>query len=209
MINSFRKKYLVTGIIFTSILITFACIKYYTSNKQFNDTINTLQTVVNEQDDQIKELQENAGKDKRKILDTNYKLFFGEWIVTKIVGEDERCGKGENAESMLGTVFYYDYDVIKQNGEIISNNPMYKYFVLPKSNREFLYPMPTAFELGIEGEFHLYVETYTEDVFIEGTSFYVKDDNTLVLFSEREKAFYEMKRKSYIRENISENYSHI
>lgn len=140
-------------------------------------------------------------------VDTRYKLFFGEWEVTKIIAEHQRFGGDENAEDLLGTVFYYNHDIMKKDDLIISNAPIYRYYVLPASNARFLQGMPLPSEIGINGDFWVYIEIKTEDIFQEGTSFYIKDDETLIFYDNN--VFYEVKRKSYIEQDISVEYEHI
>lgn len=210
MIQLKKGKYLIAIFVLLCICFIAACINNYllfSKNSTLKNNLSELQTRVNDKEDEIKQLKENEEILKRTYSDTNYKLFFGEWVVTRILAENYRFGAEENAKELIGTIFYYDFNLIKQNNKITSDMPIYQYHVIPKNNKRFLPYMPLPSQLGIEGEFSLFVETKTKNISTKGTSFYVKDDKTLILFENG--AFYEMKRKGYKEENISENYEHI
>lgn len=210
MIAFKRRIFLIVTIVLLSIFFAVMCVNFYSlynRNSILFNNISDLQNTIYDRENEIKQLKEDEEILKKMYSDTNYKLFFGEWVVTKILAENYRFGAKENAEDLIGTIFYYDFNQIKRNDEITSDMPIYHYYVIPKNNKRFLQYMPLPSELGIEGEFSLFVETKTKNVFIEGISFYVKDDETLILYQNG--VFYEMKRKSYKEENISENYEHI
>lgn len=176
-------------------------IEQLTSNEKL------LRSMILEKDNRIVQLKENEEILKRSTIDANYKLFFGEWEVTRLLAKDTRHSSYNSTIDLIGTVFYFDHNLIKYNDEIANKSPFYSYYVIPEANKNFLPSIPPPSALGIEGDFSLYIEVEEGLASFGYISFYVKDDTTLILFENE--SFYEMKRKSFIRENISESYEHI
>lgn len=150
------------------------------------------------------ELEETVYQLKLRAIDGSYKLYFGEWKVEKILCENERFGADEDAQDLMGSTFYYSVDEVKKDGVIIGNNPSYKCYIIPKNEYKYLANMATPEELGISGDFTVYVHILADEIVTTGSSFYIKDDNTLILYENN--AFYEMKRISYISDNVESNY---
>lgn len=122
--------------------------------------------------------------------DTNYKMFFGEWEVTKAIN----ITSTENDNNIIGDMFYYDYDVIKRNSEIITETPIYMYYIIPEEDSNPFYEQPSPKELGINGPYSVRIKVNND--YFDGAEFYVKDDQTLILIT-LNGAFYEMKRIKY------------
>ncbi|MHB8131615.1 MAG: hypothetical protein ACYDEX_21750 [Mobilitalea sp.] len=136
--------------------------------------------------------------------DGGYKMFYGEWEVTKIVGVDIRYPNYpidmERAESLIGRRVSYTYQSFKLEDVEMLKDPIYTIEILPvEKNKSYIGGMPTLEEIGITGNYFAFISIHNVNDLLgdmDGTEFYVKDDNTLILF-ERD-VYYELKRISYI-----------
>lgn len=126
--------------------------------------------------------------------DTGYKIFYGEWEATQKIGENYRFG-GKDISDIIGTKLFFDGWNCNYyfNGEEVNiNYPEYKITIIPlNENTTYIPYMPTLNEMGIKGN---YVTIFTI-VGGEDTYFFIKDDETLIMFYKD--TYVELKRKNY------------
>ena len=168
---------------------------------------------TSEQNKQIKVNEDNNSKDSKNQInysnnsinnDTEYKLFFGEWEVSKIVGQHQTLLVDINkAKRYLGKKVLFLQEKISFDNQVKITNPKYDLAVVPIINQDksYIEKMPSLKEIGINGEYfiYVYVNMYQENYssFL-GDEFYIKDDKTLVAFYND--VYYELKRVSYIED---------
>jgi hypothetical protein len=135
--------------------------------------------------------------------DTQYKIFFGQWEVTKVVYA--RPGMNlEKAEAYIGMKISFTRDAIKIEGQNEILKPQYSIAIIPIFNLKDSYvnKMPTLGDIGINGEYFVYVYISTDNLIekfhVPGNEFYIKDDDTLIALFED--MYYEIKRISYIED---------
>ena len=172
---------------------------YYYSQKK-------LQALEKEMNDTIEDFYFPGTPLYGYIKDSNFKLFWGKWKVTKVMGEhvfDERAFEwytsfdtDNEAEKLIGTVYEFTDSNISIDTEIIAEKIMYKYYVIPKKNFSskdmFLMEYSAPEDFGLNGNFFLLVEAISKEQKYFCTEFYVKDNDTLILISDN--IYYEMKR---------------
>lgn len=155
--------------------------------------------------DQIKEKQKQLFDMKDIIknhdgvfyLDSNYKLFWGTWKVTKIIGENSKYGADANAQDLIGVEYQLEEQIISVSNLKHSDFPVYQYYVVDndatsvKENIPILTEMPSPKDLGMSGDFVIFVNVLSNWQKEFELNFYVKDSETLILFANN--AFYEMK----------------
>ena len=147
---------------------------------------------------------ENESAEKDPFIDKSYKLFYGEWEITEIYAEHERLGAQWDAEELIGTKIYMDYEKIEINGKTEVIDPEYRISILPTSIEYYIPYMPTLEELGIQGDYFIHVRVSLEITPpLWGLHFHVKDDNTLYLFYND--ACYKVERTKHIP-NVEDKY---
>ena len=142
--------------------------------------------------------QKNTNNASNSIQrDKEYKMFYGEWKVTRIVGKPNRLSLyNEEAENFINQTISYTFDSVKINGVEDVKNPQYFIRLIPVTpDNAYIYGWPSLDEIGITGSYFAYVGTYNPGEFL-AHEFYVKDDATLIMF--RNNVYYELKRLSYI-----------
>jgi hypothetical protein len=148
------------------------------------------------------EVTEDTEDPRLMFYDREYKLFFGEWKVEKIIGQHyEPSCTMEAAEEIIGKRISYSVDSIKNDGIEVVKMPVYNYHILPVSpDKSYVEKMPTLQEIGISGNYFVYV--YADYSIIDqgfdaiGNEFYIKDDTTLIMLEWD--YYYELKRVSYV-----------
>jgi len=163
-----------------------------------NDNHENLLVASNEEKGNQAE-EDFEGKKSAVECDSTYKIFYGEWEIISVLGENQRFGADDNSLDIIGYTFYMDSTILKINNEIISSNPCYSVKIIPTSVKSYFKMMPTIDELGIVGEYYCYVESYPDKEFnspIGAVQFFVKDDTTIIIFTRN--AYYEVIRKEYI-----------
>ena len=190
--------FLITVITITNIVVLIVNIS--TSNNQL------LSNIIHRNDNSRSNItdnstQKNTNNDSKSITrDFEYKMFYGEWKVTKIVGQPPgRLYKyyKEIAENFLNQTVSYTFDSIKINGIEKVKNPEYFIRLIPVTpNNAFINGWPSLDEIGITGNYFAFVRVNNADG-DSPTTFYIKDDSTLILFENN--AYYELKRLSYIK----------
>lgn len=157
-------------------------------------------STTEEEDNKDTEIRNNdAVSEKSLFVDNSYKIYYGEWIVKEICGEHERLGKQENAEELIGSKIYFDVDEIRINDVIAITNPEYRISILPSTIDYYIPNMPSHKDLGVKGEFFMFVSVYTGETsnpLLISADFYIKDDKTLILVSND--AYYTLERVDYI-----------
>jgi hypothetical protein len=144
---------------------------------------------------------------KVEVIDSTYKLFYGTWEVTNVIGTSKLSldinneeDTLEKAKQTIGRIITYEKNSIKNDNIEVYKNPHYKYAIIPVKNPEFEYIMyfSNVRELGLNGNYFVFVEVdiqdYGDTTF--GSNFYIKDDDTLIAFYYDVE--YELKRVSYI-----------
>lgn len=173
-----------------------------TSSKATEVINNTESTMINEVPP-TKTTGDINNSDSTTAKDTEYKLFYGEWKVNKILGKHLTLSvETEIAEKILGKRITYSIDSVKNDDIEKVINPNYNYAIVPiTQNKTYVEKMPSLQQLGIDGEYFVYVYVYNttgqgDDIL--GTEFYIKDDSTLVMLYND--VYYELKRISYIED---------
>lgn len=129
--------------------------------------------------------------------DSNFKLFWGKWKVTKVIGEcvfdNQACEWNisfeinRDPEISIGTIYEFTDSNININGEKITEKIMYDYYVIPEgdfsSKDMFLMEYPEPEDLGLSGEFFLLIKAVSKESQSYCISFFVKDSDTLILIS--------------------------
>ncbi|TCK93198.1 hypothetical protein EDC19_1387 [Natranaerovirga hydrolytica] len=161
--------------------------------------------IIEEQHDsnQVPESKDENNKAQELIDDTfidkSYKIYYGEWQIKEMCGEHERLGAHEDADELIGTKIYFNYDKVMINDELAITNPKYRISILPSSIDYYTPYMPSHKEFGIVGNYFTYVSVYTggeSNPLLISAGFYVKDDETLLL--ESNDAYYRVERIGYI-----------
>jgi len=140
------------------------------------------------------------------LRDNEYKLFYGTWTVNKVI-----CGKQIrgitfdiiDVKKFIGFKIKYSNYSIEVNGQKKVDNPNYCIAVVPnQQNITYIPGLPSFGELGFTGPYVSFVTAnHSEDLINEPfkfTQFYIKDDNTLILFDGG--YLYELKRISHLED---------
>lgn len=104
----------------------------------------------------------------------------------------------EGAERNIGKKVTYLPDTISIDNNVIIKNPRYDIAVVPviDTDRSYIEKMPTLKDLGIKGEYFVYVVVPSDRLdHLFGEDFYVKDNETLIV--SYEDVYYELKRISF------------
>lgn len=201
-----RKIFRIALFCIPGILLIF-CIFLSINLISYNNKLNELKKSENSVEINLQNIHENWST----YCDTNYKLFFGEWKVGKIIGENQEQGADENADALIGMTYFYSDGGIREgkmssigDGDYVVARQEYHYYLVPKDSDNLFPNMPSPDELGIEGEYVIFVSVifsdnsvYSSDAMstFKGGNFYVKDNDTLILYANN--VFYEMNRISY------------
>lgn len=188
-----------------NLVIMFYNIKTYDSNQTLKNKYITEGT--KEYNNKIKEdgkKDNNSSYNENKYKDTEYKMFYGEWEVSKIIGEHKTLPVDiEEAKTNIGKRITYQQDKIIYEGQEERKDPLYNYSIIPVKNpiRSYILKMPTLEEIGIKGEYFVFVwiRSPMELKGFLGNEFYIKDDNTLIV--SYYDVYYELKRISYIEDH--------
>jgi hypothetical protein len=148
------------------------------------------------------------------IYSSTYKLFYGEWEITEVIGYNHNYGKSfSGADKIVGTRVSYDREKILANGLTV-NNFKYSYTINPNiKDMCYFNNTLTNQELGIKGEYYVFihVETYIPGVNLGisfvGDEFFILDDNRLILV--KNNVFYLAERLSYIENKEDLDYTHM
>ena len=189
-----------------NILFVFYSVRIHVFDNGHTD-INTIKQNDIEVTEKVgKSNEEKAEKNDENDVnssDTQYKIFFGQWEVTKVVYA--RPGMNlEKAEAYIGMKINFTRDAIKIEGQNEILKPQYSIAIIPISNLKDSYvnKMPTLGDIGINGEYFVYVYISTDNLIekfhVPGNEFYIKDDDTLIALFED--MYYEIKRISYIED---------
>lgn len=134
------------------------------------------------------------------IFNPGYKMFYGEWEVTRLLVRNVHI---DTPEDLVGRTVYYDYTAMKNDGIDIPGTVIYMVEIYPQPGHSHFYYTASPQDMGIGGDY--FVDVTVEPQFLHneingkriiGDSFLIKDDQTLILSYDN--CFYEMKRKSYI-----------
>lgn len=128
---------------------------------------------------------------------SSYKLFYGEWQITELIS-----GSKDQFDSIVGVVMQYDYDSFSVLGE--SFTPKYSLSLIPIIQDYQSYTSRTSVqEMGIKGDFFVYIRIYDKAqqkiISQPGSTFYVRDDNSLIISFQSVTAI--AKRVGYIEDN--------
>jgi len=145
--------------------------------------------------------------------DSTYKLFYGEWEVTGVLGYDHYYMQSfKEADGMIGMKVSYDKDNILAN-DVSINKLMYSYTINPNIEEQCYFNNTlTNKQLGLTGSYYVFVhvETYIPNVNLGidfvGDEFFIVDDNKLVFV--KNNVFYLAERLSYLDGNSDIDYSH-
>jgi len=147
-----------------------------------------------------------------KFNDPAYKLFFGEWKIRKVVGTNERFPDDPDAvQGEIGKKIIYLENKVILDGKVIIENPNYSIAIIPvhDPHMQYIEYMPPLDEIGIKGDYFVFVDVldnsgnYVTDI---GTLFYIKDDNTLIIFNDGG-TYFEMTRIAHIKDaELGEKY---
>lgn len=109
--------------------------------------------------------------------------------MTEFWGVGQYC-PGEKQDSYVGRTIYYDNNSVKLNGNLILENPVYQFGVIPNNMFDIytkIYPAEGGdIVWGKKNGFFVHVQlrqvTDRKGQFIEfGNQFYIVDENTLIL----------------------------
>ncbi|MGG4143826.1 hypothetical protein ABEW34_11880 [Paenibacillus algorifonticola] len=156
--------------------------------------------------------QESTETGAPQFNDTAYKLFYGEWEISKVAGTDERFPPDlDVVQQEVGKKIIYSEDKVILDGKEIIENPNYSIAIIPVRDprRQYIAYMPPLNEIGINGDYFVFVHVlnsvgnYVTDI---GTMFYIKDDNTLIMYDDGG-TYFEMKRIAHIKDaELGERY---
>lgn len=153
---------------------------------------------INEKKAQLSDINEIINNnDGNFYCDSNYKLFWGRWKVTKIIGENSKYGADKDADALIGVEYQLEEQIISISNAMYSDFPVYQYYVVAndaKSVKEdipILADMPTPENLDLSGDFVIFVSVLSRWQQDFELNFYIKDSETLILYANN--AFYEMK----------------
>ncbi len=191
-----KKKYIITLILIMFISLVCSCAD--------NININNNKVLEKESIDSINdEIVQKESEVKPKFKNT-YKMFYGKWEIKNILGYDNKLGETLPEFNLnIGKTIFYGNDKIEYD-DLTLENFLYSYTILPNEKDNcYFYNTLTNEQLGISGEYYVFVhvETLTEELganspdFI-GDEFFIIDDNTLVLV--KNGVFYLAKRQTHI-----------
>ncbi len=196
---------------------------YYKIKRDFSETANTISAIIKidmEDSDTIilsyyvgPELLEQTERIDLEswVGDSEYKLFYGEWEIKEFINFTASIPKTMTDEEelqypdIIGTKIYFDRDKVLNNGKIVCKSPVYTIGIIPVLEKEQLFLGKHSMsikELGIKGEYFNFVTVASADNMnngsdeIMGKTFYVVDNNTLVL--EYNACEFIMKRTAFI-----------
>jgi hypothetical protein len=129
----------------------------------------------------------------------SYELFYGEWEASDRIYIDPVPINGvhysdsevkETADTILKNIktqkIQFTSNCIVINGNEIRENIDYKFRIFPSDDNYKIHFTMTLKDIGLteaEGNYYVFVETKTEDDSVfEGSSFFIKDENTLVVY---------------------------
>lgn len=140
----------------------------------------------------------NLERDPANIkTDKRYKMFYGEWIITKQIGANSAVAF-QNINNMIGkktiftdwkSCFYYD------GNNIEIDYPEYNIDIIPvEENSTCFFNISKMEELGIANN---YIVIFTlEGRYADSMYYIIKDDETLILYCKG--IYLEMKRTKYL-----------
>lgn len=167
-----------------------------------------LKTQIEELNSKLFQFEQKSGNSTNeqeypKLEDTEYKMFYGEWEVAEVLGRHQKEPlEMEIAEELIGNSIAFYREEILIDGIQVVKDPGYHFTIIPViPDKKYIRYMPSLKEIGITGNYFIYVYIYnvfdqTGDLF--GAEFYIKDDQTLVMFYQE--VYYELKRISYIED---------
>lgn len=127
-------------------------------------------------------------------------VFFGQWVVTKVVAYD-RVGRwgSDNVKFLLGSKVSFSmgkatcFDDTKRHLNEVFINPIYKKTVLSKEEFSHHTKNVTFAKIGITSDSAQQIEVSNSNASnMKGCHFYIKDDDTLIL--DEGGAYFELKR---------------
>lgn len=133
-----------------------------------------------------------------------YVLFLGEWVVEDLLYQGKMSDPNWDIEKPIGVRLYFEDDKILENDELAIENAEYVISILPKTDISFIQKMPNQEEMGIYGEYINFVDCighHTGNSIIQDYGFFVKDDDTLILFTMN--SLFELKRLNHIPDYTS------
>lgn len=147
------------------------------------------------------------------LMNSCYKLFYGEWEIIENLNYTSRLffsSQGElkevDAPDVIGKRIYYSQSEILYDGTIVGTSPAYCIYIIPViedgQQQYFLGDHSiSVMDLRIRGNYFNYVDVdcseNTNELFpINSTSFYIVDNNTMVL--ENDGFEFLMKRVAFI-----------
>lgn len=132
---------------------------------------------------------------KTKYAKDRYKMYYGEWNVKCLIGENQ-IEKPEKSENIIGANLLLDYGEFEINtvkgGQLAIKDPYYTTYIIPKNEEPFIKGMPGQREIGLIGDYFTFLQV---DSFPEKVGFFIKDDETLIMFYRN--SYYELERQKY------------
>ncbi len=189
-----KNKYIITATILILFLLVGACAKN-----------NDGKVLKKEQyGSSTKNIIPNEKLEVKPKFNNTYKMFYGKWEIKNIFGYNNKLGETlPEFSSNIGKKIFYGNDKIEYDN-LSLDNFLYSYTILPNEKNEcYFYNTLTNEQLGISGEYYVFVhvETFIEELgsnspkFI-GDEFFIIDDNTLILV--KDGVFYLAERVSHI-----------
>lgn len=157
-------------------------------------------------DEDVKETENEKSQEKvwTPMRDASYKMFFGEWEIVDIIpGRNPHLEVQEDLSAFLGTRLFYDVKDFKINGEEISNNIYYEVAIVPVENIDLYFNnRRTVFKdindiISLDQDCFIHINVTYEDCLFQpvGNSFYIKDQDTIILEILFNDCFYYLKCK--------------
>lgn len=200
MLNFFRKY-----VIFVVLALLISCLM---NISQYAN----LKNKTREAESELEPVFLNNNQEKRQVTDSEYKLFYGEWEIKECINFTASIPKSTAEEGeepqypdIIGAKIYYSRDKILNNNKTVCTFPIYTIGVIPILEKEQLFLGKHSLSikvLGIKGEYFNFVTVLDENNIdtvsdeIIGNTFYVVDNNTLVL--EFNACEFIMKRTAFI-----------
>ena len=124
-------------------------------------------------------------QDTTDSVDENQPLYYGEWVINLVQAYGVGTYSKEDAESLIGKSVKFSAGSATNFGDSVSdidkesNNPDYTETVLSESDFVTNYRIPFE-KLGIEGDTVTEINVTDSNGFV--STFFVKDENTLIIF---------------------------
>jgi hypothetical protein len=213
MINSFKK----VRVIVYSLLVIFVLSSCTGTNEpESSDNMKNIEVTNNGDSSEEKVIVSESTVSNDDEVDpiSRYKLFYGEWEITKVLGYDYHYMESfEEADDRIGSKVSYEKDRVIADSVSIDKF-IYNYTINPNIGDQcYFYHTLTNEELGLTGSYYVFVhvETYIPNVgkskdFI-GDEFFIVDDNSLIFV--KNNVFYLAERVSYLDDSEDSHHTHI